>query len=207
MSRSSLALLPALALCVILAACQKPSAAPVTSDDMSLGQATAKVTVIEYASVACPICAQWNNEVFPAFKKKYIDTGRVHYISREALTHDPALAAAGFLTARCAGKDKYFQVVDDIYHQQTDIEQGGDPQAALQQIAAKAGVSKDRFDACIHDAKALNGINSRWEKYVNVDKINGTPTFVINGKVYDDGDMTLAQMDAAIAQAEAAGKP
>ena len=44
---------------------------------MALGSPTAPVTVIEYASVGCPHCADWNNEVFPAFKAKYIDTGKV----------------------------------------------------------------------------------------------------------------------------------
>ena len=195
----------AVGLALTLGACQK-AVAPVTSEDMSMGPANAKVTVIEYASVACPVCAQFNNEVFPAFKKKYIDTGRVHYVSREALTHDPALAAAGFVTARCAGKDKYFQVVDDIYHAQEEIETGGQPETVLARIAAKAGVPKERFEVCIRDPKALNAVNARWERYVNDDKITGTPTFVINGKTYDSGDMTLAQLDAAIAEAEAKGK-
>jgi protein-disulfide isomerase len=185
-----------------LGACQKP-AAPVTSDDMSMGPPAAKVTVVEYASVACPVCAHFNNEVFPAFKKKYVDSGRVRFVAREALTHDPALAAAGFVTARCAGKDKYFQVVDDIYRAQQEIETSGDPRAVLARIAAKAGVPADRFEACIRDPKALIAVNTRWEKYVNDDKITGTPTFVINGKVYDSGEMTLGQLDAAIAEAQA----
>jgi len=64
----------------------KGGVTPVTSDDMSLGNAGAKVTVIEYASASCPHCAHFNNEVFPAFKAKYIDTGKVHYVFREFLT-------------------------------------------------------------------------------------------------------------------------
>jgi len=98
-------------------------------------------------------------------------------------------------------------VLGDIYQSQTEIEQGGQPQAVLQRIAAKAGLSQERFDACIHDSAALNRINNRWEKYVNEDKITGTPTFVINGKVYDSGEMPLAELDRAIGEAEAAGKP
>ena len=191
----------ALGLVLALAACQK-AVAPVTSEDMSMGPAGAKVTVVEYASVACPVCAHFNNEVFPAFKKKYVDTGRVRFVAREALTHDGALAAAGFLTARCAGKDKYFQVTDDIYHAQQELETAGEPKAVLARIAAKAGVPAGRFEACINDSKALGAINDRWMKYVEVDKISGTPTFVINGKVYEN-ELTLSQLDAAIAEAQA----
>ena len=54
-------------------------------DDMDLGNAQAKVTVVEYASVGCPVCAKWQKEVYPAFKAKYIDTNKIHYVFREML--------------------------------------------------------------------------------------------------------------------------
>ncbi|HEY2481510.1 MAG TPA: thioredoxin domain-containing protein [Caulobacteraceae bacterium] len=198
--RALIALAAALAV-LGLAACQKPSgqAAP---DDMTLGNPKAPVTMIEYASVACPHCARFNNEVFPAFKAKYVDTGQVFYVAREALTADPAIAAAGFLTARCAGKDKYFQVVDAIYHSQAPLETGGDPHAMLLQIARSAGLTDAQFEACIRDPNAIKALNDRWDRYVNDDKISGTPTFVINGKVYAKGEMSMADLDAAVAQAK-----
>ncbi len=198
-------LVAGLAMAVSLAACQK-TVAPVTDDEMSLGDAKAPVTVVEYASLACPICALWNNQVFASFKAKYIDTGKVHYVLREALVHDPALAAAGFLTARCAGKDKYFKVVDDVFHAQTEMEEGGQPEVVLQRIAHGAGLSDEQFEACIKDPAALAAVNARWNRYVNDDHINATPTFVINGKVYDGGFMPLAQIDQAIGEAMARGK-
>ena len=86
-----------------------------------MGNPQAKVTVVEYASVACPHCGRFNNEVFPAFKAKYIDTGKVHYVFREMLVgngQEQAFGAAGFLLARCAGQDKYFSVLDAIFHGQ-----------------------------------------------------------------------------------------
>src|SRR5665213_1004091 len=89
-----------------------------TDPDMALGSLRAPVTVIEYASVGCPHCAVWARTVFPAFKKKYINTGKVRFVFREMLTGDPALAAAGFLVARCAAPAKYFQVVDAIFADQ-----------------------------------------------------------------------------------------
>jgi protein-disulfide isomerase len=198
-------LVAGVAMVLCLTACQK-SVAPVTADEMSLGEAKAPVTVVEYASLACPICALWNNQMFAPFKAKYIDTGKVHYVLREALVHDPALAAAGFLTARCAGKDQYFKVVDDVYHAQTEMEEGGQPEAVLQRIAHKAGLSDAQFETCIKDPAALAAINARWNHYVNDDHINATPTFVINGKVYDGGFMSMAQMDEAIGEAITRGK-
>jgi protein-disulfide isomerase len=78
----------------------------VVAEDMTLGNPKAKVTVIEYASTACPHCARWNADVWPAFKAKYVDTGKVNYVFREFITSPPQLAVAGPLLARCAGKAK-----------------------------------------------------------------------------------------------------
>ena len=202
--RNILVAVVGLALAAGLASCQKLGSSAVTGEDMSMGSPTAKVTMVEYASVSCPHCARFDMEVFPAFKTKYIDTGQVRYVAREALTGDPAIAAAGFLTARCAGKDKYFQVVDAIYHSQQEMFTTGQPHAVLLNIARSAGLTDTQFENCIKDETALNALNARWEKYVREDKINGTPTFVINGKVYDKGEMSLAELDAAVAEAKAA---
>ena len=80
---------------VALAGCTKTDA--VTADDMSQGNPNSKVTVIEYASATCSHCARWNTEVYPAFKAKYVDTGKVNSVSREILTAPAEVAAASFL--------------------------------------------------------------------------------------------------------------
>lgn len=80
--------------------------------DMAQGAAEgAKVTVVEYASVTCPHCAIWQENTYPAFKAKYVDTGKVRYIFRELPTPPVDAATAGFLVARSAGPDMYFDVV------------------------------------------------------------------------------------------------
>ena len=193
----------ALTVCLGLAGCDKlfGHKDAVTADDMSLGNPAAKVTVIEYASASCPHCARFNNEVFPAFKAKYIDTGTIHYVFREFLTEPVSMAAAGFLTARCAGKDKYFSVLDAIYHGQEAMYQSGDIKGGLLRIAQSAGVSEDQFNACISDDAALKALNDRVDRYVKEDHITGTPTFVVNGAVLD-GEQSLTSLDTAIAAAQ-----
>lgn len=71
--------------------------------DMNLGDPKAPVHVVEYLSLTCPHCAHFHADVFPAFKAKYIDTGRVQLTIRELLTAPAQVAAAGFLMARCNG--------------------------------------------------------------------------------------------------------
>jgi protein-disulfide isomerase len=171
---------------------------------MSLGNPAAKVTVVEYASVACPVCGRWYKEVFPAFKAKYIDSGKIHYIAREMLVGDAnevAIAASGFLLARCAGKDKYFSVVDAIYKSQPGLYD--DPNNTLMGIAKTVGLSEDQYSACIRDQAALNALSARVAANVKRDNVNATPTFVVNGKALEAGYQPLTALDAAINAAEA----
>ena len=196
----------ALGLALSLTACNKGGATAASSDDMTLGNPDAKVTVVEYASASCSHCAKWNEEVFPAFKAKYVDTGRVHYVFREFLTSPIELASAAFLMARCAGKDKYFNVVDAVFRAQPVMYQTGDYRGELLRIAKSSGMSEAEFTQCIRDDEALKALNDRVEKAVNEDKVTGTPTFIVNGKKVGDGEMSMEQLDAAIAEAEAAAK-
>jgi protein-disulfide isomerase len=192
---------------VALAGCDKKDS--VSADDMSLGNPNAKVTVVEYASASCIHCGRWNNEVFPDFKKKYIDTGRVNYVYREFLTEPVQVASAAFLMARCAGKDKYFSVLDSVYRSQEEMFTTGDYRGVLLRVAQSAGMDEAQFTACVTDEKALKALNARVEKYQADAKITGTPTFIINGKKAggdDGGEQSMAQLDAAIAAAEAAAK-
>jgi protein-disulfide isomerase len=172
------------------------------ADDMSMGNPNAKVTVIEYGSASCTHCAHFNNDIFPAFKAKYVDTGRVRYVFREFLTEPVNLAAASFLLARCAGKDKYFSVLDAVFHAQADIYKAGDATAILHKIAADAGLSEDKATACLTDKAAIAALNARVQGYADNDKITGTPTFFVDGERLE-GVQTLDKLDAAIARAEA----
>jgi protein-disulfide isomerase len=203
MFMSRLPVAVALAAGLALAGCSKGPAASggASAEDMSLGDPAAKVKVLEYASASCAHCARFNNEVFPAFKAKYIDTGKVHYTLKEFLTPPNEVAAAGFLLARCAGKDKYFTVLDAIYQGQNQMFQSGDFRGGLLRIAQSAGMTEQQFNSCIGDEKARKALEARVEKHVREDKINSTPTFIVNGKNIGEGEMTLPQLDAAIAAA------
>jgi protein-disulfide isomerase len=186
---------------LVLAGCgRSPHPAPPSPQDLALGSPTAPVTVIEYASVACPACADFNNAVFPAFRAGYVDTGKVRWILREALTGDTALAAAGFLTARCAGNGRYFSVVDQIFHAQSQMYASGQPQRVLLGIARRAGMSDAQFESCIADQPALAAMTARWRDDTQRQGIRRTPTFVVGDKVHE-GEMTLQELQDAVGAA------
>lgn len=188
-----------------LAACSQGKGGVVTDEEMTMGKADAKVTVIEYASASCSHCAAFNANVFPSFKIKYIDSGKVKYVFREFLTPPVELAAAGFLTARCGGKDKYFSVLDSVFRSQEEIFRTGDMRSPLVKVAKSAGMTEEQFMACVSDEKALKALAARVEKFAKQDNITGTPTFLVNGKKLD-GEQNLAAFDTAISAAEASAK-
>ncbi len=198
---TAVALMAALA----VAGCAKHPVDPASvaqADDMSLGNPQAKVSIVEYASASCPHCARWDMEVFPAFKARYVDTGKVRYTLKEYLTDPEAIAAAGFLLARCAGKDRYFPVLDAVFKGQQSMVESRDVKGVLAAIAKDpGGLSEAQFDACMRDTAAEKALAARVDRHVNVDKVESTPTFIINGK-RTEGEMTLSELDAAIAQAK-----
>lgn len=189
------------ALGLALAGCSPAGGKAVSADDMSLGDPKAKVQMVEYASASCSHCARWNAEVFPEFKRKYIDTGKVHYTLREFLTPPNNVAAAGFLMARCTGKDKYFTALDAIYRGQEEMFQSGDFRGVLLRIAQSMGMTEKQFDACTTDPAALKALNARVEKVLRDAKISATPTFDMKGKRVKEGEASMAELDAFVAAA------
>jgi protein-disulfide isomerase len=187
----------AFALCASMAF----AAAPPSTDDMSLGNPKAKLQVDEYASASCTHCAHFNNEVFPAFKKKYIDTGKVHYTLHEFLTPPENVAAAGFLVARCAGPDKYFQVLDDFFHRQAEMYEKRDLKAPLLAAGQAGGLDEAAVTACLQDKPQIEALQTRLKAAMD-SGVTATPTFFINGEKVGEGSLTLEQLDAAIAKAK-----
>lgn len=169
--------------------------------DMSLGDPKAPVHVVEYLSLSCPHCAHFHEEVFPAFKAKYIDTGEVYFTIRELLTAPAQVAAAGFLLARCNGGTHYFQVVDQVFKSQSRWQQGN-IKPIFVEIAKANGITEDQFNACLTDEKAAQALEARLQYANQTDKVTGTPTFFINGVLLPNQEVpTLADLDAAIAKA------
>jgi protein-disulfide isomerase len=93
-------------------------AEPVSLPEVALGPADAAVTMTEYASITCPHCAAFNENVFPKIRAAYIDTGKIRYVFHE-FPLDPVAAASSVLS-RCIAKgdsEKYFAVTDLLFRQ------------------------------------------------------------------------------------------
>jgi protein-disulfide isomerase len=158
--------------------------------DIMIGSDKAPVTIIEYASMTCPHCAHFEETTLPELKKRYIDTGKVRYVMREFPLD--ALAAAGFMLARCAGPDKYETVVETLFAKQPDwVTQK--PIEPLMAIAKQFGFTEDSFNACLANQKVLEDIQAVRDHAVSKLGVNSTPTFFVNGKRLV-GDVSIEQL-------------
>ena len=180
MSRRAAMTAAAMTAMVTLAACNSGGTGAPVDGDMAMGASKedAKVTVIEYASVTCHVCAAWQEENWEAFKTRYVDTDKVRYVFREIPTPPSEVAVAGFLIARCAGENKYFDVVHELLASQEEMR--ADPRATLFRVGNGAGLSNERVQQCITDEAGLVAADER-AKAALAAGVEGTPTFFVNG--------------------------
>lgn len=201
--RTALAAISALA----LAACGNGDAAgngPLIADSGELGHAKgsadAPVVLIEYASPTCPACKYWHDTIEPAVMSDYVETGKVKFVFREFPLHTPDVPA--YLVAMCAGEDNYFDVLDELFEYQSgivDAARNGVLKPALMSIGARHGLEDEaEFDACMNNRalrERMADIVQTGEKF----GVNGTPTFIVDGRKIDFENMnSLEKVTAAL---------
>ncbi len=163
--------------------------------DHVLGDPNAPVTLIEYASPTCPHCAAFSNDVFPVLKSTYIDTGKVKFILRPFLRN--ILDAVVFMLAEAAGPDNYHNIISTYFKTQNTWELSDKPKDAMLQVATQLGFTPESFDKALTNQDLFNGMEAMRDQAVNDFKVEGTPTFYINGKQLT-GEQSLEQLAAEI---------
>jgi protein-disulfide isomerase len=198
----------------VSAAPPQPSAADagallqITKDDRILGKPDAPVTLIEYASLTCPHCAHFQDDVLPEIKKQWIDTGKAKLVLRDFPLDEEALRAA--MIARCAPPDRYYAFADTFFAAQDKWVRERDYRSALARLARLGGMSKEEFDACLSNKRLEDSIvQSRFVASKELD-VNSTPTFFINGSKFTGAPTVqdlAAQLEAALLSNTAQGTP
>jgi protein-disulfide isomerase len=171
----------------------------VTASDHAIGSPSAPVTVIEYGSLACPYCAEWQMMNWYAFKERFIDTGRVRFIFRETLTEPTEMAATGAAVARCSAPEQYFEVIHNLYRWQATARNFGPVSEWYERAIAVSGRAPETVRACVADPATLRAINVSMNGGASAG-VSKTPTFFVNGRLIED--RSLESLTAAI---EAAG--
>ncbi len=160
------------------------------STDHTLGAVDAPITMIIYASITCPHCANWFTGIWPDIKANYVEKGQVRVVYREFLTAPAQLAFLGFQIANCAPEEDYFTLIEHQMKEQENTIQGvkdGNGKETYLAIAKLAGLeNEEQMNACFDSSSGRETIN-RAAQLAQDGKINSVPNFIINGQVYKGG--------------------
>jgi protein-disulfide isomerase len=169
-----------------------------------IGNPDAKIKLVEYASVTCSHCAEFDEEGYEPLLADYVGTGQVSLEIRNFLLN-PYDIPISILT-RCSGPDAYLALTQQFYQNQRpvlDAMSKVDPaiiEAAMklpetERYVAMAqamgimdffkarGVSEDQAKACLADTNAPKELLAMTEKASGELKVTGTPSFFLNGQL------------------------
>ena len=169
---------------------------PVSLPDMAIGSRDAPITIIDYSSMTCSHCAHFEQGTLPMLKSTYIDTGYVRFVFREFPLDNNAFGAS--MLARCIANGdpgRYFGAIDTLFRQQDQLVNNA--MNTLRWVGEQSGMSDSAIDTCLKDQDLYAKLVADEKIGANMVKIDSTPTFIINGRVYK-GYMSFEQMDGII---------
>jgi protein-disulfide isomerase len=195
-------------LCLALVVIPLPSgaqrAAPVQSPvNWAMGRADARVTLLEYGSLTCTHCAEFSNDVFPALKQRYVDTGRVRYVFRPFPTPPNDLSVAMHALTLCAGPNRYYGLLEAFFARQRDVfaaamgETG--PKGTIFAIAEDfGGLTYAQSEACLRDTSRQTQVLASAQAGSNAG-VTTTPSLFVNGTLV--GNCSTEAVSAALDRA------
>ncbi|HET7528999.1 MAG TPA: thioredoxin domain-containing protein [Candidatus Saccharimonadales bacterium] len=152
------------------------------------GQGKAGVTLVEYGDYECPICAEYYQPLKDAVSK-YSD--QIHFQFRNlplVSVHPNAFAAAR--AAEAAGlQNKYWQMHDKLYENQSSWAGLSDPKSTFDQYAGDIDLNVTKFDADYTGSQVNSAINGDLDAFKKTHLEQATPTFFLDGKAVSNGDL------------------
>lgn len=150
--------------------------------DVVLGSTSAPVTVVEYGSLTCPHCADFQNKKFDSFKKEWIDSGKVKFVFRQFPIDQSAMAAAALV--HCLPMSEQHQAINGMYGSIKEWAVGdlkATIPAQLTKILGRDVTFEKDFQSCVSDEgfqqivlkPAFDGMKNG---------VQATPTFFVNGE-------------------------
>ena len=157
----------------------------------TLGDSSAPIEMIEFASLTCGHCAKFHKEVMPLLKRKYIDEGKIYFTYNDFPLDKFALKAS--IIARCSG-DKFFGFLDVFYKKQKDWTRTKDPLKSLLKMAKIGGVKDEDIKVCLGNKSIEDNLLKDRLKFSKKYEITATPTIILNGSKYE-GDLTFEALE------------
>ncbi|WP_310474055.1 thioredoxin domain-containing protein [Sandarakinorhabdus sp.] len=172
-----------------------------------MGNPNAPVKLVEFGSLTCPHCRAFHAEGLPVIRARWLAAGQVSYEYRSFSLNGIDLMAG--LLMQCQAAPQAWAFVNRVYARQDELitpfmaipeaertriqglasdAQGPAMAVAgkLPEFAAAAGLPRARYDACLAAKPAMEKLLAIRADAVQVHKLQGTPSFLINGRMQTD---------------------
>jgi len=144
-----------------------------TNGSPSMGDAAAKLVLIEFSDFECPYCAEYVKTAYLQLLDAYVKTGKIRYVFADypgEKIHPHSLKAAE--AGRCAAdQGKFWPMHDQLFLRQRDL-----ATTAIADAAQTAGLNRAVFDACLAAGKYTGKIREAEQATATLG-VQGTPAF------------------------------
>lgn len=184
-----------------------------------MGNPDAKVKIIEFASLTCSHCRDFHKDS-ATLKSNYVKSGQVSLEYRPFMLNIYDFAATKL--AICEGPERFYTWTDQLYSNadawitpftkltEADLNplrslppgeqiKGLAMAGKLNEFAKVRGLPGAKFEACMADAASFEALTKRQQAAVDTYQVQGTPTFLLNGKKIEG--TTWAQIEPQIKSA------
>ena len=158
----------------------------------TLGDPHAPMTVIEFSDYGCPFCRRYTMLTWAKLKHDYIDTGRVFYVFKDypiVQLHPQADLAAE--AAECVGRQgAYWKMHELLFANQSSWDTTSDvARTSFDKYVVQLKLDQKAYDSCMSQGQTQANVARNIAEGQHLG-INGTPSFVINGKLLSGAQPT-----------------
>jgi protein-disulfide isomerase len=141
-----------------------------------LGRRDAPFTLVEFADLQCPFCAQFDREVLPAVIERFVRRGRLWLDLRPVSFLGPDSSTGAAATVAAGMQDRMWQFADLFYRNQGVENSGYATPAFLGRLANAAGLDFDRWQRQ-SNSRRLVAVLDRNARQAQTARVAGTPSF------------------------------
>ncbi|WP_162888151.1 thioredoxin domain-containing protein [Sphingomonas mesophila] len=186
-----------------------------------LGNPDAPVKLVEFGSMTCPHCAEFEEAAMETITNTYVKSGRVSFEFRNFVRDGLDLTAS--VIARCGGPTSFFGLTGQLFAGQKDmfarVQQADQAQlaaiealppaqklprfaelAGLKQWATMRGLPSAKLDQCLADQASVDRLVAMQSDATSTFQINATPSFLLNGELvqFEGSEPIWAQLEAKL---------
>ena len=167
-----------------------------------LGDPKAKVTVVEFGDLQCPVCQAFSVQTTPGLISGVVRKGTAKYEFRQYTIIGPDSVTAAKAALAASEQNRYWNYIELFYRNQGTENSGYVTDSFLESIAKGAGVpdiakwNKDR------ESSKWDATLSKVQNETSALGINATPTIMVEGpggsKVVGSGLLPLSEIESAV---------